>query len=175
LCFLQFNFFYPFPLSLSLSRARFDRLDVPVEQRQILGDATESGLIRFSASKLLDVDNLAGKYPKIFEVPFNSTNKWHLTIHKKSHSKGPFTLFIKGAPERILELCTTILMDGNTIPLTSDHRTLFNETYEWMAGKGHRVLAFAQLELSNDLYPESFVFDKKEENYPKVKKKKKTS
>lgn len=158
-------------ISALCSRAQFDRTDVPVEQRQILGDATESGLIRFASQWLPNFDQLHDTYPKVFEIPFNSDNKWAMTIHKKKHANGSLTLYIKGAPERVLRICSTILVGDGTqnVPITEEHKAKYNETYEFMASKGHRVLAFAQILLPGDQYPESFVFDKKNKNYPDVR------
>ncbi|KAJ1929419.1 hypothetical protein IWQ60_001164 [Tieghemiomyces parasiticus] len=149
------------------AKAKFDRTDVPVEQRQVLGDATESGLVRFAAQNLADFDTLPDQYPKVFEIPFNSDNKWHMTIHRKPHACGDLTLFIKGAPERILLLCNTILAEsGAAEPMTDAHRAEFQETYEYMAGLGHRVLAFAQLLLPSDCYPADYAFQRDNHDYP---------
>ena len=62
------------------SRVKFDKTDVPFEQRAILGDATETGLIRFAGRHLPDFDEYQKTHPKVFEIPFNSTNKWALVI-----------------------------------------------------------------------------------------------
>jgi magnesium-transporting ATPase (P-type) len=62
------------------SRVKFDKTDVPFDQRQILGDATETGLTRFAGRQLRDYDEHHKKFPSVFEVPFNSTNKWALVI-----------------------------------------------------------------------------------------------
>ncbi|OZJ07018.1 hypothetical protein BZG36_00013 [Bifiguratus adelaidae] len=155
-------------ISALCSRAKFDRTDVPIKEREILGDATESGLVRYTAANLPNYDDLAQQYPKVFELPFNSDTKWHMSIHKKPHANGPLTLFIKGAPERVLRLCDKILTgpNGESVPLTDEHKKSYDETYEHMASRGHRVLAFAEMLLPGDQYPEDFHFDKKEKNYP---------
>ncbi|KAJ1961365.1 hypothetical protein GGI12_003293, partial [Dipsacomyces acuminosporus] len=146
---------------------KFDRTDVPMDKRQLLGDATESGLVRFAGTKLgADFDEVLPRHPKVFEIPFNSANKWMLSIHKLEHASGPLTLLIKGAPERILRLCSTILCNDEIIPLTDEHKGQYNETYEYMASRGHRVLAFAQLQLDGTEFPEDYKFDKKAQNYP---------
>ncbi len=62
------------------SRIKFDKTDVPFDQRAILGDATETGLIRFAGRYLQDFDGHLRKHPKVFEIPFNSTNKWALVV-----------------------------------------------------------------------------------------------
>lgn len=155
-------------ISALCSRAKFDRTDVPIKERKILGDATESGLIRYAAEQLDDFDDLHEIYPKIFELPFNSETKWHMSIHKKAHANGSLTLYIKGAPERVLHLCNRILTgsDGESVLLTEEYKKAYDETYGYMASRGHRVLGFAELLLPGDKYPEDFVFDKKEKNYP---------
>lgn len=38
--------------------------------------------------------------PQVMDMPFDSSRKWSLSIHKKAHSRGALTLYIKGAPER---------------------------------------------------------------------------
>lgn len=149
-------------------RVKFDRIDVPMKERQILGDATESGLIRYAADALGNYDALAARYPKAFEIPFNSETKMHMTILKKPHANGPLTLYIKGAPERVWRLCNRFLIgsDGQAEPMTAEHKLGYDQTYEHMASQGHRVLGFAELLLPGDQYPEDYVFDKKEKNYP---------
>ncbi|KAI8643322.1 hypothetical protein BD408DRAFT_415049 [Parasitella parasitica] len=150
------------------SKAKFDRVDVPVSQRQILGDATETGLVRFAGEHLgAQFDSIPDEFPKVFEIPFNSDNKWAMTIHEKSHANGSLTLYVKGAPERVLDLCSSILLeDGTSVPLSEKHRAAYQETYSYMASQGHRVLAFAQDLLSESEYPSGFVFDKNAQNYP---------
>ncbi|KAG1348857.1 hypothetical protein G6F62_003745 [Rhizopus arrhizus] len=149
------------------SRAKFDRVDLPISQRQILGDATETGLVRFAGEQLGSrFDSLPDQYPKLFEIPFNSDNKWAMTIHRMEHERGDLTLYVKGAPERVLALCDAILTDAGAVPLSQEHRDAFTETYTFMAGQGHRVLAFAQVLLDRSDYPADFVFDKAAKNYP---------
>lgn len=100
------------------------------------------------------------------EIPFNSENKWHMTIHKKSHSSGFLTQFMKGAPERVLKVCSHYLMDGKLFPVDENYKASFTRAYEAMAGKGHRVLAFAHNLLNGKEFPDDFVFDKEAINFP---------
>ncbi|KAJ3197145.1 hypothetical protein HK101_005662 [Irineochytrium annulatum] len=146
------------------SRARFNRTDVAVEKREIIGDATESGLLRFVAVKLSNYDKINDEFPKVFEIPFNSDTKTHMSINKKAHAGGSLTLFMKGAPERILRNCSTILRNGESIPITTEHKNEFTIAYEKMAGKGHRVLAFAQLLMPEGQFPADTVFTKEQIN-----------
>ncbi len=62
------------------TRIKFDKTDVPFDKREILGDATETGLARFAGKQIPDYDAHQKLHSKVFEVPFNSTNKWALVI-----------------------------------------------------------------------------------------------
>ncbi|KAI9206203.1 P-type cation-transporting ATPase [Polychytrium aggregatum] len=153
-------------ISAMCTRARFNRTDLPLAKRDISGDATESGLLRFASARLPNIDTILDEYPKVCELPFNSDTKWHLSINQKPHADGVYTILMKGAPERVLRVCSTILIDGQNVELTDDHRNQFETSYEHMAGKGHRVLAFAQLQLKGSDFPSGFVFDKEKKNFP---------
>ncbi|KAJ3197341.1 hypothetical protein HDU67_003765, partial [Dinochytrium kinnereticum] len=153
-------------MSALCSRAKFERTDIPIADRVVHGDATESGLLRCAAAKIPDFDNIHDRHPKVFEIPFNSTNKWAMTIHQKRHANGHLMLYIKGAPERILRLCSTIFDGGKPSPLGAEEKAKFEATYTYMASKGHRVLAFAALALPGDQYPADYEFKKDPANYP---------
>ncbi|PPQ63350.1 hypothetical protein CVT24_006723 [Panaeolus cyanescens] len=151
------------------SRVKFDRTDVPFEQREILGDATETGLTRFAGRYIkTGYEEFVRSCPKVFEVPFNSTNKWALVILKKAHENGVLTSYLKGAPERILAKCSTYLKDGEILPITDDFRQQYDEAYDYMASRGHRVIACAQNLLPGDEYPEHYPFSKTDDQYPIV-------
>ncbi|KAG9007832.1 hypothetical protein FRB94_001731 [Tulasnella sp. JGI-2019a] len=148
------------------SRVKFDKQDVPFEQREILGDATETGLARFAGKQLDSYDDHQAAHPKVFEVPFNSTNKWALVIVDKEHSDGSLTSYIKGAPERVLSKCSTYLQDGKAVPVTEAFSTSYDNAYNYMASRGHRVIACAQALLPGDRYPKGHKFHKGDGGYP---------
>ena len=111
------------------SRIKFDRADVPFSQREIMGDATETGLARFAGRSLQDYDGYLSGFPKVFEVPFNSMNKWALVIVNQPHNAGHLTSYIKGAPERVLAKCTTYLKGGKAIPIDDTFREQYEAAY----------------------------------------------
>ncbi|KAF9453646.1 aminophospholipid-transporting P-type ATPase [Macrolepiota fuliginosa MF-IS2] len=149
------------------SRIKFDRVDVPFEDRTILGDATETGLTRFAARYLTTAyDEYVKAYSKAFEVPFNSTNKWALVILKRTHPTGCLTAYLKGAPERVLAKCTTYLKDGKIHPITEEFKQHYEEAYNYMASRGHRVIGCAQYFLPGEQYPIDYAFSRTDMNYP---------
>jgi sodium/potassium-transporting ATPase subunit alpha len=111
------------------SKIKFDTTDVPFAQREILGDATETGLARFAGRSLDDYDGHVKAHRKVFEVPFNSTNKWALVIVEKPREGSALTSYIKGAPERVLAKCTHYLIDGRAEPVTDAFQQQYDEAY----------------------------------------------
>lgn len=73
---------------------------------------------------------------------------------------------MKGAPERILERSSTILIDGKATPLTDAWRKAFSDAYEELGGLGERVLGFCDLHLPISKFPEGFAFDTENINFP---------
>ena len=148
------------------SKIKFDKTDIPFEQRNILGDATETGLTRFAGKYVSDYDAYQKQHPKVFEVPFNSSNKWALVILDKPHANGALTSYLKGAPERVLAKCSTYLQDGQQVPITDEFKQAYDNAYNYMASRGHRVIACAQLQLSGTEYPKTHAFTKTDGGYP---------
>ncbi len=149
------------------TKSKFDPADAdkPVEERTVFGDATETGLLRFAAN-FLDVTEHLDGHSKVFEIPFSSATKWHLTVNSLKHSNGDLTLFIKGAPERIVALCSNYAENDALKSWTANTTDSFNRAYECFAGRGQRVLAFAKLDLPSSTFPANFSFSKEPKNYP---------
>ncbi|KAI1302122.1 Sodium/potassium-transporting ATPase subunit alpha-B [Halotydeus destructor] len=55
------------------------------------------------------------KNKKICEILYNSTNKFHVTIHEAEDPNDGYLLCIKGAPERILERSGSIYLNGKDV------------------------------------------------------------
>ncbi|GLC55060.1 hypothetical protein PLESTB_000939400 [Pleodorina starrii] len=110
---------------------------------QTTGDASESGLIK-AVQLLRDVRQYRAEYPKLFEIKFNSTNKYQIGIHDqtKDGDQRPL-LLMKGAPERVWALSTKILLNGRELPKSPEWEAKFATAYESLGALGERVLGFA--------------------------------
>lgn len=109
-----------------------------------LGDPTEIALLR-SVAHLVDVPELRKAYPRIDEVPFDSTRKRMTTLHR---SKAGVLLVVKGAPEVVVPMCTRLEGDCGVEPLDEDRSLAALSAAEQMAGRGLRTLALAYAEPS---------------------------
>ncbi|KAK1169891.1 sodium/potassium-transporting ATPase subunit alpha-1-like [Acipenser oxyrinchus oxyrinchus] len=143
---------------------------VPILKRGVAGDASESALLKCIELCCGSVKAMRDKNPKIEEIPFNSTNKYQLSIHRNANlTESRYLLVMKGAPERILDRCATILIQGKEQPLDDEMKDAFQNAYLELGGMGERVLGFCQMPLPDDQFPEGFKFDVDELNFPTEK------
>jgi len=131
----------------------------PIDQRTIKGDATDTAILRFSESasngpNRIDVAKMVASHEKIFEIPFNSKNKWMLTIIHERRGGGdkmefgePFML-VKGAPDVLFPACSTALnVDGSVVPFDgAAYQRVSAIQSEW-SSEGQRVLALCSRSL----------------------------
>lgn len=113
---------------------------------RILGDPTEGALLAFAAKGEVDPSSIRKDFPRKAEIPFNSDVKMMATQHEIS---GKNVVFIKGAPESILEFSNSIFHDGHTsqtMPLNGHLRDHIQAAAKKMADSALRVLAFGFIE-----------------------------
>merc|ERR1711992_127527 len=104
---------------------------------------------------------------KVCEIPFNSANKYQVSIHETEDTNdNRYLLVMKGAPERILERCSTIVVDGREMPLSEEWKNSFETAYIELGGIGERVLGFCDFMLPADKYPVGYPFDADDVNFP---------
>merc|ERR1712209_208796 len=105
---------------------------------------------------------------KVCEIPFNSTNKYQVSIHECDDKdvQGNYLLVMKGAPERILDRCDTILINGEEKKLDDEWKEAFNNAYMELGGLGERVLGFCDFALPEDKFPPGYPFNPDDVNFP---------
>jgi sodium/potassium-transporting ATPase subunit alpha len=91
-----------------------------------VGNASEAAFIKLAQSeandttKEGDVEEIRKANPSIFVIPFNSKNKYQIHVHEIDD--GPRTVLMKGAPERVLDRCTHVLLNGHIQAMTDEER-----------------------------------------------------
>eukprot|EP01113_Clastostelium_recurvatum_P023603 TRINITY_DN2814_c0_g2_i2.p1 TRINITY_DN2814_c0_g2~~TRINITY_DN2814_c0_g2_i2.p1 ORF type:complete len:882 (+),score=222.79 TRINITY_DN2814_c0_g2_i2:1433-4078(+) len=131
---------------------------------RIVGDASESALLRFF-HEVRNSSEHRMSFPKLYEVPFNSTNKWQLSIHHDLDTD-LCILMMKGAPERIMSRCDRVLVDGAERDFDERIKAEYEACYEAVAGNGERALGFAYTILSPDVFTPAFEYDMDLANFP---------
>lgn len=155
--------------SMLCNRAEFkleeSNLTKPILQRECLGDASESAILKCCELSFGGVAQYRLKNPKVVEIPFNSTNKYQVSVHTTDDGDDRHLLVMKGAPERILERCSSIYVDGSDLELTEFWKTQFNNSYMDLGGLGERVLGFCDVRLDAKKNPKGFKFDAEDPNF----------
>jgi len=112
---------------------------------KVEGDPTEGALYPFASKLGMDRATELAASPRIDAIPFESEHKFMATLHKPT--AGGEVLFVKGAPEVILEHCDR--QQTTSSMATSIARAHFIEASDKLAAQGERVLALAWLENPN--------------------------
>ncbi len=103
------------------------------------GDPTEGALLAAAVKGGVNLKELALELPRTDEIPFESQHKFMATLHHDHEGVG--YIFVKGAPERLLEMCSWE-QGVREEPRPRDCARWLARIDE-MAARGQRVLAVA--------------------------------
>merc|ERR1719348_1900482 len=151
------------------NRAEFrgNQEGVSILKKEVNGDASEAAILKCTELSKGNVIEYRRKNKKVCEIPFNSSNKFQVSVHETEDPQdNRYLLVMKGAPERILDRCSTIVIDGREMPLSQEWKNAFNTAYMDLGGLGERVLGFCDFILPADKYPTGYPFDPDEANFP---------
>ena len=89
--------------------------DAFIENGEVKGEPTEAALVAWANKLEMPKGDLEKDFPRVGEAPFDSGRKMMSTIHR---AKKGFIQYTKGAPDVVLDRCTTALVDGRQVELT---------------------------------------------------------
>lgn len=133
-------------------------LDRPLSERVIQGDATDQAVLRFSES-LGSVDTTRSLWRRMFEIAFNSKNKYMIRVFNLEEAEGiqdtlarndafsedDMLLTIKGAPDVLIGRCTSVLNpDGMVVPFNDEFRRQVEAIKDDWSANGKRVILLAR-------------------------------
>lgn len=111
------------------------------------GDPTEGAFVVAAEKAGMPQIELKETYPRVAEIPFDSTRKRMTTVHKTP--RGKLVAYVKGAPEIILERSRNVY-DGKVRAIQQDDVDINLDTMNQMAESALRVLAMGYKELPDD-------------------------
>ena len=114
--------------------------DATWENGQGTGDPTEISLLLLADDLGIDRKALNAGNKRVAEYAFDSDRKLMSTLNEEN---GKFTVNTKGAIDNILKISTHVLLDGNVIPITDEHKKQFNLETESFSGEALRTLGAA--------------------------------
>ncbi|KPJ97457.1 MAG: hypothetical protein AMK71_13300, partial [Nitrospira bacterium SG8_35_4] len=111
----------------------------PGDKGNYIGDPTEGALMLYAKDRI-DMDAIYRGNPRVHEHPFDSKTKRMITENRTADG---ISSYMKGAPEVVIENCSSILMNNEVVALTDRMKEQAAEAYRVMASRGDRVLAMA--------------------------------
>ena len=124
--------------------------DAKIGDQKCIGDPTEGCLIVSARKAKIDTEKLNQEHPRLNEIPFSSERKRMTTIHRVGDK---YFGYMKGAPDVILNLCTSYYSNKKVTLLTEEKRDLILKTNLEFSKKALRVIGFAFREIKD---PEKF-------------------
>jgi len=105
---------------------------------RIEGDPTEGALLVAARKAGIDQDAEDRAWPRLGTVPFESERRFMATHHRAPDGRS--WVFVKGAPETVLGICSGQVNAQGVAPLERDH---WRRVATTLASQGLRVLALA--------------------------------
>jgi P-type E1-E2 ATPase len=115
------------------------------------GDPMEGALIAAAVKAGYDQTLEAERRPRTDVIPFDAQHRFMATLHHDH--EGRAFLYVKGAPERLLAMCTRQRTASGPAPLDP---AFWHHQVDELAGQGQRVLAVATKSVDPDQRTLSF-------------------
>ncbi len=130
------------PRLMELLRAGALCNDASLDRRddgwRVDGDPMEGALLIAALKAGLDLESEAERFPRVDAIPFDTEHRFMATLHHDHEGNG--YIFVKGAPERVLEMCASQRDGEGEAPLDAE---AWSARIEATAAEGQRVLAVA--------------------------------
>jgi Ca2+-transporting ATPase len=118
---------------------------------QNFGDPTEIALLVCAAKAGQIKKELEKQNPRSSEISFTPERKYMITIHGN-------TAYAKGAPDILLNLCESVLINGKSIKLTIKEKEEILAAFEKLADDALRVLGIAYKQFPVEFSENGFIF-----------------
>ncbi len=109
-----------------------------------LGDPTEAALLTLALKGGVEPKSVRREWTRRAEIPFDSNAKLMATQH--GHTSKPNRIFVKGAPEMLVDLCKDARTGSGLRPLDESLRRQVLALSESLGSQALRVLAIAEAE-----------------------------
>lgn len=108
----------------------------------IRGDSTDKAMLLAATHAGLEKQKLEKEMPRLDEIPFDHEKKYMAVLISDQLSAVSCQLiYVKGAPEKLLEMSKYVDIDGQQETLTPSRLKEIEQGYEKLTAKGLRVLS----------------------------------
>ena len=118
-----------------------------LSEGKVIGDPTDGAILLYAEEEGYSPEELEKKYPRIMEIPLDSTRKRMSTINQIDDAN---YLLTKGAPEIILKHCKWIEKDGDLVEMGPQDQEEIMGLLNKMTHNALRVLALSYRKISPD-------------------------
>ena len=129
-----------FATGVLASNAKVNAPDDDHPSWYVVGDPTEGALLTLARKAGLDPDAWDVANPELKEFQFDSARKLLSSVRQRD---GQIMVFVKGAPEAVLERSHDLWDHSHVRSLTAADRAFFSDYNEQQAHRARRNLAFA--------------------------------
>lgn len=121
-------------------------LDLPTNERTVNGNATDAAVLRFADSVGATASENLQPYERIHQIPFNSKNKWMLTMHRDPTATQGYLIYVKGALDVLLGRCSSYwsAIDNSTRPMDDAARDKLSRFQAKLSRRAERVIVLCQ-------------------------------
>ena len=133
------------PLLLPLVSCNDSRID----HGKVIGDPMEAALLVLAHKGGLDPGTATEALPRLAEIPFDAAHKFMATFHQENDQ---VRMFVKGAPDVLLALCTQALSATTEGPLDGAARQQIEAHYTELGSQGLRGLLVASRSIANSAF-----------------------
>jgi P-type Ca2+ transporter type 2C len=126
--------------------------DSRVDDGKVIGDPMEAALLVLAHKGGLAPAQVAEALPRLAEIPFDAVHKFMATFHQED---GQVRMFVKGAPDVLLALCTQVLNTTAEIPLDETACQQIEAHYAELGKQGLRGLLVASRRIPDGAFDAS--------------------
>ena len=120
-------------------------LNVLKDSTSVTGEPTEKAIVLAAYRNNVNKNKLDVTYPRVFEIPFDSTRKLMTTVHNTGKQ---FTSITKGAFDVLINRCRYVDINGKITPMSEQYRSKLLKQNSQMTNNALRVLGVAYKQLS---------------------------
>jgi Ca2+-transporting ATPase len=120
----------------------------------VQGDPTEAALVVAARKAGLGDERLHGRFKRVAELPFSAERRLMSASHADARLAGAHVLFVKGAPDVLLERCTLHRVGTAEVALDAARRAAIRADIDALAAEALRTLGVAYRRLSGGEPPQ---------------------
>lgn len=113
------------------------QLTIGEQAATVHGDPMEGALLVLAVKGGLDPVRAHAGHPRRDEIPFDARHRYMASLNETGEGQ---TLYVKGAPERIFDMCAHVASSAGLRPLD---RASWDAATRYAAAEGQRVIALA--------------------------------